>query len=82
MSEKFEIELISKRCLSLIGVADDAESALDVMDVAMREHPDGHIRIRRGSIIHSERVPRRTTQSLIAARPLPAKCPTQGYRTT
>jgi hypothetical protein len=36
MSEKFEIELVSKRCLSLIGVADDAESAINVMDVAMR----------------------------------------------
>ncbi len=62
MSEKFEIELISERCLSLIGVAHDAESALDVMDVATREHPTGHIRIRRRSIIHSERVPPRTIQ--------------------
>jgi hypothetical protein len=62
MSEKFEIELVSKRCLSLIGVADDAESAINVMDVALREHPTGHIRIQRGSIIHSERVPPRTIQ--------------------
>jgi hypothetical protein len=43
MSEKFEIEFVSKHCVSLIGVA---ESASNVMDVATRKHPTGHIRIR------------------------------------
>jgi hypothetical protein len=35
---KFEIELLSKNGASVIGVANDAESALSVMDEAMRQY--------------------------------------------
>jgi hypothetical protein len=57
---KFEIELLSKNGASVIGVANDAESALSVMDEAMRQYPTGHIRIRRGTTIFAERMPPRT----------------------
>jgi hypothetical protein len=62
MMDEFEIELASRRGFSVIGIASDAESALSVMDAAMREHPAGHIRIRRGTTIHSERMPPRIIQ--------------------
>jgi hypothetical protein len=61
MSE-FEIELVSKLGLSVIGIPNDAKSALNVMDFAMREYPTGHIRIRCGATIHSERTPPRIIQ--------------------
>jgi Putative transposase len=35
---KFQIELLSKNGASVIGVANDAESALNVMDEAMRQY--------------------------------------------
>jgi hypothetical protein len=57
---KFEIELLSKNSVSVIGVANDAESALNVMDEAMRQYPTGHIRIRQGVTIFAERMPPRT----------------------
>jgi hypothetical protein len=56
---KYEIELVSKDGHTVIGEANDAESALNVMDEAMREYPTGHIRIRRGSTIFAERTPPR-----------------------
>jgi hypothetical protein len=56
MSE-YEIELVSKRDHSVIGEANDLESALNCLDEAIREYPRGHIRVRRGSTIVSERVP-------------------------
>ena len=59
---EFEIELVSKRGFSVVGRANDAESALNLMDVAMREYPTGHIRIRRGTKIHFERMPPRISQ--------------------
>jgi hypothetical protein len=59
---EFEIELVSKRGLSVIGVANEAGSALNLLDEAMRRHPTGHIRIRRGTTIHSERMPPRIIQ--------------------
>jgi hypothetical protein len=56
---KFVIELVSKGGHSVIGEANDAESALNVMDEAMRQYPTGHIRIRRGTTIFAERMPPR-----------------------
>jgi hypothetical protein len=56
---KFEIELLSKNGASVIGVANDAESALNVMDEAMRQYPTGHIRIRCGATVFAERMPPR-----------------------
>jgi hypothetical protein len=56
---KFEIELLSKNGTSVIGVAKDAESALNVMDEAMRQYPTGHIRIRCGATVFAERMPPR-----------------------
>jgi hypothetical protein len=56
---KFEIELLSKNGVSVIGVANDAESALNVMDEAMRQYPTGHIRIRCGATVFAERMPPR-----------------------
>jgi hypothetical protein len=58
MSE-YEIELVSKRDHSVIGEANDLESALNCLDDAIREYPNGHIRVRRGTAIISERVPPR-----------------------
>jgi len=52
-----EIEFVSKRDHSVIGEANDLESALNCLDEAIREYPRGHIRVRRGSTIVSERVP-------------------------
>ena len=54
MSE-FEIELVSKPGVSVIGAAKDAENALNVMDEAMRQYPTDHIQIRCGTIIHAKR---------------------------
>jgi hypothetical protein len=56
---KFAIELLSKNGVSVIGVANDAESALNVMDEAMRQYPTGHIRIRCGATVFAERMPPR-----------------------
>jgi hypothetical protein len=56
MSE-YEIELVSKQSQSVIGEANDLESALNCLDAAIREYPRGHIRVRRGATILSERVP-------------------------
>jgi hypothetical protein len=56
MSE-YEIELVSKKDHSVIGGANDLESALNRLNEAIREHPHGHIRVRRGTVIVSERVP-------------------------
>ena len=54
---EYEIELVSKQGQSVIGEANDLESALNCLDDAIREYPRGHIRIRRGTTIFSERVP-------------------------
>jgi hypothetical protein len=37
----------------------DLENALNCLDEAIREYPLGHIRVRRGTMIVSERVPPR-----------------------
>jgi hypothetical protein len=42
-SSKFEIELLLADGPYVIGVANDAESALNVLDEAMRQYPTGHI---------------------------------------
>ena len=55
MSE-FEIELVSKLGVSVIGAASDAENALNVMDEAMRQYPTDHIQIQSGSITHAKRM--------------------------
>jgi hypothetical protein len=60
---KFEIELLSKNGTSVIGVANDAESALNVMDEAMRQYPTGHIRVRCGATVFAERMPPRAVPS-------------------
>jgi hypothetical protein len=57
---KFEIELVSKDSHSVIAEADDEETALNIMDEAMRQYPTGHLRIRRGTTMVSERVTPRT----------------------
>jgi hypothetical protein len=57
---KFEIELVSKDGHSMIGEANDEVTALNFMDKAIRKYPTGHIRIRCGTTIVSERVPPRT----------------------
>jgi hypothetical protein len=56
---KYQIELVSKDGRSVIGEAIDEETALDVMDEAMRQYPTGHIRVRRGTTIIAERMPPR-----------------------
>jgi hypothetical protein len=57
---KFEIELLLADGPHVIGAANDAESALGVMDEAMRQYPTGHIRIRPGTAVFAERMPPRT----------------------
>ncbi len=57
---KYEIELVSKDGHSVIGEAIDEETALNVMDEAMRRYPTDRIRVRRGTTIIAERVPPRT----------------------
>jgi hypothetical protein len=54
---KFEIELLLAAGPYVIGVANDADGALSVMDEAMRQYPTGHIRIRCGTTIFAERMP-------------------------
>jgi hypothetical protein len=54
---EYEIELVSKQSQSVIGEANDLESALNCLDDAIREYPRSHIRVRRGATILSERVP-------------------------
>jgi hypothetical protein len=56
---KFEIELVSKDGLTVIGEANDAESALNLFDKAIRRYATHHIRIRCGVEIVSERMPPR-----------------------
>jgi hypothetical protein len=56
---EFEIELVLKERSSVIGKANDVESALNLMDEAMRQYPQSHIRLRRGTEIIAERVPPR-----------------------
>jgi hypothetical protein len=56
---EFEIELVLKERSSVIGKANDVESALNLMDEAMRQYPQSHIRLRRGTSIIAERVPPR-----------------------
>jgi hypothetical protein len=56
---KYEIVLITKDGHSVIGEAIDEETALNVMDEAMRQYPTGHIRVRRGTTIIAERMPPR-----------------------
>ena len=55
MSE-FEIELVSKLGVSVIGAANDAENALNVMDDAMRQYPADHIQIGCGTMIYAKRM--------------------------
>jgi hypothetical protein len=57
--KKFEIELVLKDRLSVIGEANDAERALDLFDEATRQYPTRHIRLRCGTEIVSERMPPR-----------------------
>jgi hypothetical protein len=57
---RFEVVLLSKDDPHVIGVADNAENALDLMDVAMRKYPDAHICVRCPTGILAERVPPRT----------------------
>lgn len=59
---KFEIELVLKDKLTVIGEADDAERALNLFDEAIRQYPSRHIRIRCGTKIVSERMPPRKPQ--------------------
>ena len=54
---EYEIELVLRQSQSVISEANDLESALNCLDDAIREYPRGHIRIRRGATILSERVP-------------------------
>jgi hypothetical protein len=54
---EYAIELVSKKAHSVIGEANDLESALDCLDDAIREYPHSYIRVRRGTAIVSERVP-------------------------
>jgi hypothetical protein len=58
MSE-YEVELVSKNRRTVIGGANNALSALNFMDEAIRVYPRVHIRIRCGATIISERVPPR-----------------------
>ena len=58
----FEVVLLSKNDPYVIGIADDANSALDLMDEAMRKYPDGHIRVQCRTGVFAERVPPRTLQ--------------------
>jgi hypothetical protein len=58
MSE-YEVELVSKNRHTVIGEANNALSALNFMDEAIRVYPRVHIRIRCGTTIISERVPPR-----------------------
>jgi hypothetical protein len=46
---EYEIELVSKQGQSVIGEANDLESALNCLHDAIREYPRGHIRVRRGA---------------------------------
>ena len=57
MSE-YKIELVLKNGHTVIGEAIDEGTAF--MEEAIRQHPTGHIRIRRGTTIIAERVPPRT----------------------
>lgn len=54
---KFEIEMVLKDGHSAIGEASDEKSALDFLDRAIQRYPTGHIRIRCGTVIVSERLP-------------------------
>jgi hypothetical protein len=54
---QFEIEPILKDRLTVIGEANDADSALNLFDEAMRKYPTRHIRMRCGTEIVSERMP-------------------------
>ena len=56
---KYEIELVLKTGLSVIGEAIDEGTALNIMEEAMRQYPTSHIRIRRGTTIFAERTPPR-----------------------
>jgi hypothetical protein len=58
------VVLVSKDDPHVIGVSDNAESAPDLMDEAMRKDPDGHIRVRCRTGIFAERVPLRTHNQL------------------
>jgi len=62
--KRFEIELLSKNGSTLIGSASDAESALSLMDEAIRNYPDGHLRICSGTQIVAERVPPRPLKNV------------------
>jgi hypothetical protein len=56
---KFEIELVLKDRLTVIDEANDADSASNLFDEAMRKYPTRHIRMRCGTEIVSERMPPR-----------------------
>jgi hypothetical protein len=57
---KFEIEALLADGPRVIGATNDAESALSVIDEAIRQYPTGRIRIRRGTAVLAERIPPRT----------------------
>jgi hypothetical protein len=56
---EFEIELVLAERSSVIGKANDEESALNLMAEAIRQFPRSHIRVRRNTEIIAERVPPR-----------------------
>ena len=58
MSE-YEIELVLKKGHTVIGEAEHALEALNLMEDAIRQYPADHIQIRRGLMIVAERVPPR-----------------------
>jgi hypothetical protein len=58
----FEVVLLSKDDPHVIGIAHDADSALDLMDEAVRKYPDGNIRVRCRTGVFAERVPPQTPQ--------------------
>jgi hypothetical protein len=53
---EFEVELVLEERSSVIGKANDVESALNLMDEAMWQYPRSHIRLRRGTSIIVGRV--------------------------
>jgi hypothetical protein len=57
---EYEIELVMTKGHTVIGEAEDALEALNLMEEAIRQHPTSHLRIRRGTTIVSERVPPRS----------------------
>src|SRR5262249_48199047 len=66
---KFEIELLLADGPYVIGAANGVESALNVMDEAMRQYPTGRIRVRSGATIFAERTPPPTPDAHVTCMP-------------